>query len=258
MATLYATSSKDSHPLGTIGGSIASVVLSVIVAVAVALCTVPAGAQLIIPEDVEAVSPKPPQLPPSVSTNQSMQNVPTSQTPPNTSQTLTNSAERSVAGLKVRFPKEVRVRVPVRIEIEAENPDVVQRIGTLALSIQGGNPSVTTQKDTYDVFLPGGNAKISRFSQDGSVWRLQPGSKSIFPSMTHVEVYDENWPQKGKKILSVPVVFFESGPVTLLIRASFSKRTKDGVVVDRNIPDNEDDLDEQGLPCYRLNINVVE
>ncbi len=204
-----------------------------------------AYAQLIVPK--EAPSQPSPSKSPSVSEGTS-----------STNSTSMNSGDRTTEGLKVRCPASARAGEPVKIEIESENIDTIPRMGTLALSIQGGQPSVAEQKGSYDLFLPGGRAKLARFSREDTVWKFRPQSENISPAMTHVEFYDGQWPAKNARTMSVPVVFRAPGTATLFVRATFAKRAGNVVVVDRNCPNEANDLDEQGLPCYRCVIKITE
>ena len=160
--------------------------------------------------------------------------------------------------MTVRCPSEARVGEVVPIEVSVTSPDDLQRVGTIALSFRGGGPSISERKGVYDVFQPGGGAKLAVFRRDGEVWRLGSRGDSIAPQVPHAELYDPQWPSGTGKRLTVPVVFEEAGRATVLVRATFSRKTSGGVVVECNVPSESDSSDEQGLPCLALPVTVRE
>lgn len=237
-----------------------------------------ARAQLTVPEDIDIAKPRPVPVPaPAPAQQEAPAGVPDvggarmedpsasagtteprGDGAPMQSRTSISSDNGSRSEMTVRFPSEVRAGEGVSVEVSVMSPDDLPRVGTIALSFIGGSPSVPERKGVYDVFQPGAGAKLAVFRRDGEVWRLGSRGDSITPQVPHAELYDPQWPSGTERRLRVPVVFEEAGRATLLVRASFSRKTQGEVVVECNVPSESDALDEQGLPCLALPVTVRE
>ncbi len=159
--------------------------------------------------------------------------------------------------LKVTIPTSASVgESPSIIKVTAQNPANEERTGTIAFSIDGGKPIVQENTSAYDLFEVGGNNKLLRFSSEGNKWRPLTSAEAISPSMVHVELYDEKWAADEMKTLSCPVSFTEPGEVLILVRATFSRKSPEGTIVDTNFP-VQGHNDEQGLPCALYRVSVT-
>lgn len=214
----------------------------------------PSAAQLEIPTEVPVNRPKPkrseepPTLPAPTRANATAAD---SESP----NVTTQESGMNTDGLSIEYPSSARVGERVFVRINAENPFPVSYIGTIAASLEGGDPHVPPGNSAYDVLAPNGKTKMARFYKDGNVWLRRD---VVYPAVTHVEVYDEQWAGNTEKTLVFPVTFQRAEIVSLRVRASFSILRNKKTVVEHNVPDTSPELDEQGFPCRLLTIRVVE
>ena len=169
---------------------------------------------------------------------------------------VTRRGAGTADGIVVRCPSEVSAGEPVTIEIEAVNPDTEPRIGTIAVSVTGRAAVIPERKGSYDLFLPGGKSYLSRFEKEGDIWRLTPQREKAPPAAPHVEVYDAQWGAGESKRLSFQATFPEAGTARIYVRATFSRKTPQGVIIDSNLPP-DGEPDEQGLPCMVVRLSVL-
>lgn len=164
--------------------------------------------------------------------------------------------DESPSALVLHVPNSVRAGEWVSVQIEAENIDQDACIGTLAICIEDGQAQVKENRPQYDLILPGPHSKLARFTRQDGHWVFGPASGFVTPRFTHIELYDKEWPGRTTRRLVFDIQFQQAGEATLLCRATFARRDGKITVVQRNIPDESEHLDEQGLPCTRQTIKV--